>query len=348
MLNAMLTNPDMPVESIVAGLNGRQKVAILMLAAGREKSSKILKQLHEDEVRDISLAMSGLGLIRAQIVEAVCYEFSRNFEAAEGLIGNYETTETFLRKALPTELADKIIEEIRGPNHTSMWDKLVNIPEGVLANYLRNEYPQTSAVILSHLQPAYAARIFVLLPEDYATEVMTRILHMETVQQSVIDSVEATLRTEFMTSVGRSSGRNSYQLLADIFNNFDRNTEARLSEAMDHMNHDDMEKVKALMFTFEDIKRLQHEDLMKIIREIDMEKLPLALKGASQTVREMFLECMSKRAGKILIEEISALGPVRVRDADAAQMEIVITIKNMANAGEIDLGPSDNDDEMIM
>jgi flagellar motor switch protein FliG len=132
-----------------------------------------------------------------------------------------------------------------------------------------------------------------------------------------------------------------------VFNNFDRKTETRLMEAMDKKNHEDTEKVKALMFTFEDIKRLPHEALMRIVSEIDREKLPLALKGASETVRNMFLQCMSKRAGSILMEEISALGPVRVKDADTAQSEIVATIKNMANAGEIDLAENGNNDEII-
>ncbi|MFT8655630.1 MAG: flagellar motor switch protein FliG [Acetobacter papayae] len=328
-------------------LNGKQKAAVLMLAIGRDQAAKVLKLLHEDELRDISVAMSSLGVVRAEVVEAVCHEFTKNFESPEGLVGTYETTEDFLRKALPSEQVDKIMDEIRGPAGRTMWDKLGNVQETVLANYLRSEYPQTAAVILSRLQPAHAARILSLLPEDYATDVMMRVLHMETVQREVLDSVESTLRSEFISSLGRSAKRDSYELLAEVFNNFDRKTETRLMEAMDKRNHEDMEKVKALMFTFEDIKRLPHEALMRIVGEIDREKLPLALKGASETVRNMFLQCMSKRAGSILMEEISALGPVRVKDADTAQSEIVATIKNMANAGEIDLTESGGNDEII-
>ncbi|GAB6969133.1 flagellar motor switch protein FliG [Komagataeibacter kakiaceti JCM 25156] len=336
-----------PPPSVSAHLSGRQKAAILMLAVGRDRSAKLLKLLHEDEIRDISITMAGLGLVRADIVEAVCHEFTRNFESSDGLVGTYETTEEMLRKALPEEQVEKIMDEIRGPAGRTMWDKLGNVQETVLANYLRNEYPQTAAVILSRLQPAHAARIFALLPEDYATDVMMRVLHMETVQREVLDSVEATLRSEFISSLGRSSKRNSYELLAEVFNNFDRKTETRLMASMDKRNHEDMEKVKALMFTFEDIKRLPHVSLMRIVNEVNREKLPLALKGASETVRKMFLQCMSKRAGNILLEEIEALGPVRVKDADAAQTEIVATIKNMANAGEIDLAENGGNDEII-
>jgi flagellar motor switch protein FliG len=328
-------------------LSGKQKAAILMLAVGRDESVKILKFLQEDEIRDISIAMAGLGLVKAEAVEAVCHEFTRNFESSEGLVGTFETTEELLRKALPQDQVEKIMDEIRGPTGRTMWDKLANVQETVLANYLRSEYPQTAAVILSRLLPAHAARVLALLPEDYATDVMMRVLHMETVQKDVLDSVEATLRSEFISSLGRSAKRDSYELLAEVFNNFDRKTESRLMDSMDKRNHDDMEKVKALMFTFEDIKRLSHEYLMRIVGEIDRDKLPLALKGASETVRKMFLQCMSKRAGSILVEEIAALGPVRVRDADGAQMEIVATIKRMANAGVIDLTENGGNDELI-
>ncbi|MBB2203616.1 flagellar motor switch protein FliG [Gluconacetobacter takamatsuzukensis] len=338
---------DDPFGAPAVALTGKQKAAVLMLALGRDKAAKILRLLHEDEIRDISISMSTLGLVRAEAVESVCEEFSRNFESPEGLVGTYETTEEFLRRALPPDQVEKIMDEIRGPAGRTMWDKLGNVQETILANYLRSEYPQTAAVILSRLQPAHAARVLALLPEDYATDVMMRILHMETVQRDVLDSVEATLRSEFISTLGRSARRDSYELLAEVFNNFDRKTESRLMESMDKRNHDDMEKVKSLMFTFEDIKRLPRESLMRIVNQIDREKLPLALKGASDTERKLFLQCMTKRAGSILLEEISSLGPVRVKDVETAQAEIVATIKNMANAGEIDLTDSAGGDEII-
>ncbi|MFT9148611.1 MAG: flagellar motor switch protein FliG, partial [Acetobacter sp.] len=118
-------------------LNGRQKAAILMLAVGREQAAKILKLLHEDEIRDISIAMSNLGIVKADVVEQVCQEFAKNFESPEGLVGTYETTEEFLRKALPQDQVEKIMDEIRGPAGRTMWDKLGNVQETVLANYLR-------------------------------------------------------------------------------------------------------------------------------------------------------------------------------------------------------------------
>ncbi|GAB6853234.1 flagellar motor switch protein FliG [Asaia astilbis] len=328
-------------------LTGKQKAAVLFMTIGRERSVNMMQSLHEDEIRDISIAMAGLGVIKAEMVEAVCREFIENFETADGLVGTFETTEAFLRKTLGADQVEKIMDEIRGPAGRNMWDKLGNVQETILANYLRSEYPQTAAVIVSRLQPAHAARVLALLPEDYATDVMMRILHMETVQREVIESVEATLRSEFISSLGRSSKRDSYELLAEVFNNFDRKTESRFTELMEMQSSEDMEKVKALMFTFEDISRLSQESLMRVVNEIDREKLPVALKGASDSERKLFLQCMSKRAGNILLEEIASLGPVRVRDVEVAQAEIVMTIKNLVNSGEIDMNDASGGEEFI-
>ncbi|WP_332363339.1 MULTISPECIES: flagellar motor switch protein FliG [Asaia] len=328
-------------------LTGKQKAAVLFMTIGRERSASLMQALHEDEIREISSAMAGLGIIRAEMVESVCREFVENFESADGLVGTFETTEAFLRKTLNPEQVEKIMDEIRGPAGRNMWDKLGNVQESILANYLRSEYPQTAAVIVSRLQPAHAARVLALLPEDYATDVMMRILHMETVQREVIESVEATLRSEFISSLGRASKRDSYELLAEVFNNFDRKTETRFTELMDLESHEDMEKVKALMFTFEDINRLSQEALMRVVNEIDRDRLPIALKGASDSERKLFLQCMSKRAGNILLEEIASLGAVRVRDVEAAQAEIVLTIKNLVNSGEIDMNTAADGEEFI-
>lgn len=325
-------------------LTGAQKAGVLFLAIGPEKSAPIIKKLAPDEVGDISTAIGKLGLVNASTVEHVCEDFSNNFGTDSGVIGNYTTMADFLKKTLPANRVDQILEEIGGPTGKTMWDKLGNVQETVLANYLRNEYPQTTALIMTHLKPEPASRVLALLPEDYATDVMMRMLHIETVQPEVLSTVENTLRSEFVSSLGRSSKGDNYELLAEIFNNFDRSTEKRMISSLDERNHDDTEKVKSLMFTFEDIKRLTHADLMRIVTQIDREKLPLALKGASRTVRDMFLQCMSKRAGGILSEEIESLGPIRVKDADSAQQSIVNTIKDMAASGEVDLNESDNDE----
>ena len=203
-------------------LNGPQKAAILMLALGEEQCARLFGMMHEDEIKEISSAMAQLGSVRADVVERLCVEFADNIGGSGHLVGTYESTERLLSKVLPRDRAQQIMEEIRGPAGRTMWDKLGNVNEAVLANYLKNEYPQTVAVVLSKVRPEHAARVLALLPDAFAMEVVMRMLRMESVQKDVLDGVERTLRAEFMSNLARSSRRDAHEMMADIFNNLDR------------------------------------------------------------------------------------------------------------------------------
>ncbi|WP_244285196.1 flagellar motor switch protein FliG [Acetobacter persici] len=337
---------------ILGNLNGKQKAAILMLAIGREKSAPLFKSLHEDEVRDISAAMSELGPVKALTVEAVCEEFNRNFEISDGIIGNYETTEEILRKALPADVVERLMEDLRGPSGRSVWDKMSNMPEVTLSNYLRNEQPQIVAVILNNLPPVHVAKIISLFPQDFAIDVIYRMLHVTSVNKDVLDCLETTLRKELVSTFGRSSKRDSYAFVAEIYNNFDRKTESVLTEMLGERDQDDMEKVNKLKFTFDDIKRLTHPDMMRVVNAVNKDpegraKLALALKGVKPEIRDLFLACMAKRAGAMLLEEVANLGPVRMKDVEAAQFFVINIIKDLASEGEVDLAPGSSDDELV-
>ena len=158
-------------------------------------------------------------------------------------------------------------------------------------------------------------------------EVVMRMLRMESVQRDVLDGVERTLRAEFMSNLARSTRRDAHEMMADIFNNLDRQSETRFLAALEERNRDAAEKIKALMFTFDDLSRLTPPSMQILLRSVDKEKLPLALKGASEKLREMFFKCLSERAGKMLQEDIDALGPVKLRDVDEAQAAIVLAAK---------------------
>lgn len=327
-------------------LNGPQKAAILMLALGEEQCSHVFSLMHEDEIRDISAAMAQLGSVRSDVVERLCLDFVDSMGSAGNLFGSYESTELLLQKALPRERAAQIMEEIRGPAGRTMWDKLGNVNESVLANYLKNEYPQTVAVVLSKIKPEHAARVLALLPDSFAMEVVMRMLRMESVQKDVLDGVERTLRMEFMSNLARSTRRDAHELMADIFNNLDRQSESRFITALEKHNRDAAERIKSLMFTFEDLARLTPQSVQVLLRMIEKDKLPLAIKGGSERIKDLFLKNMSERAAKMLKDDIETLGPVRVRDVDEAQAEIVQLAKELAAQGQIDISAS-KDEELI-
>ena len=327
-------------------LSGAQKAAILMLALGEEQCARLFALMHEDEIKDVSAAMSQLGAVRAEVVERLCGDFVDNMGAAGNLVGSFESTERLLQKSLPRERATQIMEEIRGPAGRTMWDKLGNVNEAVLANYLKNEYPQTVAVVLSKVKSEHAARVLTLLPESFAMEVVMRMLRMESVQKDVLDGVERTLRAEFMSNLARSARRDAHELMADIFNNLDRQSETRFIAALEERNRDAAERIKALMFTFDDLQRLGQPAIQMLLREVEKDKLPVALKGASEKMRELFFASLSERAGKMLREEIEALGPVKLRQVDEAQAAIVLQAKELAAQGRIEIGES-KDEEVV-
>jgi flagellar motor switch protein FliG len=217
----------------------------------------------------------------------------------------------------------------------------------VLANYLKNEYPQTVAVVLSKIKPDHAARVLGLLPESFAMEVVMRMLRMEAVQKDVLDDVERTLRTEFMSNLARTNRRDAHEMMADIFNNLDRQTENKFLAALEERNRESAERIKALMFTFEDLGRLDPTAIQTLLRSVDKDKLAISLKGASESLRDLFFSNMSERAGKIMREEMSAMGPVRLKDVDESQMHMVQVAKDLAAKGEIIISEGKGDDELV-
>lgn len=329
------------------GLEGPQKAAILMLSIGEENAMKLFSMLDDDEIKELSQAMANLGKVDADMVERLFLEFSEGVSQTGSLTGSYESTERLLLRAMPKERVDTIMEEIRGPAGRTMWDKLGNVSEEVLATYLKNEYPQTVSVVLSKIRSDHAARVLELLPEDFALEVVMRMLRMEVVQKEVLEGVEKTLRTEFMSNLARTNRRDAHEMMAEIFNNLDRQNEDRFLSALESRNRDAAERIKALMFTFEDLKKLDPTAVQTLIRSIDKDKLSIALKGASEELRDLFFSNMSERAAKLLREDIESMGPVRLKDVDECQMYLVTTAKDLAAKGEIVIADNKGDDELI-
>jgi flagellar motor switch protein FliG len=327
-------------------MTGPQKAAALMLALGEEHAAALFARMHEDEIRDLSAAMASLGTVPAAAIEELCREFGENLGQAGTLIGSYESTERLLLKTLPKDRVAQIMEEIRGPAGRTMWDKLGNVNEAVLANYLKNEYPQTVAVVLTKVRSDHAARVLSLLPEGFAMEVIMRMLRMETVQKEALEGVERTLKAEFMSNLARSQRRDAHEMMAEIFNNLDRQAEGRILAALEERNRESAERIRGLMFTFEDLQRVDGAGLQAVLRAAEKDKLALALKGASEQLREMFMKNLTERAAKLLRDDIAGLGPVRLRDVDEAQAAIVLLAKDMAAQGQIQLADS-RDEEMV-
>src|ERR1700741_3248151 len=329
-----------------ARLTGPEKAAVVLLSLG-EEHAHVWQALDEEEIKEISQAMASLGNVHSTVVEDLLVEFVSGMSGAGAIMGSFEQTQKLLSAIMPPEKVDALMEEIRGPAGRTMWDKLGNVNESVLANYLKNEYPQTVAVVLSKIKPEHAARVLAALPEEFALEVVQRMLRMESVQKEILDKVEQTLRVEFMSNLARTQKRDAHEMMADIFNNFDRQTENRFLTSLEERSRDAAERIKALMFTFEDLGKLDPGSIQTLLRHVEKDKLALALKGAADSLRDIFFSTMTEGGRQILREDKEAMGPVRLKDVDEAQMRMVNIAKDLANKGEIMIAGGSAEDELV-
>ncbi|HEY9567302.1 MAG TPA: flagellar motor switch protein FliG [Thalassobaculum sp.] len=337
----------MRVREDYRSISGPEKAAILLMSLGEEQAAKLFGQMDDEEIKEISQVMASLGTVSSNIVERLFVEFAEQVSSTGSLVGSLDSTERLLTKVLGEDRVGEIMEEIRGPAGRTMWDKLANVNEQVLANYLKNEYPQTVAVILGKIQQGHAAKVLATLPENFAMEVVMRMLRMEAVNKEIEKDVERVLRTEFMSNLARTNRRDSHEMMAEIFNNLDRATESRFLSALEERNKDAAERIRSLMFTFEDLQRLDPAGVQTLLRAVDKDKLVIALKGSSEELRDLFFSNMSERAGKLMREDMQALGPIRLKDVEEAQQAMVQSAKDLADRGEIVIGGSGGDDQLV-
>ncbi|WBX83729.1 flagellar motor switch protein FliG [Sphingosinicella microcystinivorans] len=306
-----------------SGLTGIERAAALMLALGREHGGAIWAHLGNDEARVLSAAMARRGPVPAPLAEQLLTEFA-------GEVSNAAATDT----------AKPIAE--------TMWDTLGEVNEDALAAYLRDEHPQTVAVVLGRIGRDHAARVLSRLPDDFAMDVVLRMLRTGAVRQDVLEEVEQTLRAELLSNLSHITRRDAHEMMAEIFNHLDRSAEERFMLALEDRAFDAAERIRTLMFTFEDLARLDPASVQTLLRNVDKNRLAAALKGAGEALREFFFMSMSERAARILREDMELMGPIRLREAEEAQQAIVQVAKQLADAGEIVLADNrDGSEEFV-
>jgi flagellar motor switch protein FliG len=320
----------------------------VLLSISPANASKIFGLMDDEEIRELSQIMATLGPVPPELVERLLQEFSNELLGNSSFVGNPKTTEQLLSNALGEDRVRTIMEEVRGPAGRNTWDKLGNVNETTLAAYLRNEYPQTVALIVSKISPAHGAKVLSALPEELAFEVIYRMLTMEVVKKEVLDGVERTLRGEFISSLAKTQKHDVTQMVAEIYNSFDRVNGQKFMSLLEARDEPVADKVKRLMFKFEDLIKVDPRGIPLILKGVDKSVLTVALKGASQEVKDLFISTMSSRAAKLLVEEMEALGPVRMRDVDDAQNTIIQVTRDLINKGEVFLASENSQDEMIL
>jgi len=259
-------------------------------------------------------------------------------------MGNFDATERLLQQYLPPERVGNIMEEIRVRRPQYVGEALERARGGV-ANYLKNEYPQTVAVVLSKIGPEHAAACWRSCPRIGARRGQPHAAHGGGAEE-VLERVEQTLRTEFMSNLSQTRRRDAHEVMAEIFNNFDRQTETRFLTALEEDNRESAERIKTLMFTFDDLTKL---DAARRKPSCAMSKGQTRgrAQGAAEPVRQFFLSNMSTRAAKMLIDDMGAMGPVRLREVDDAQVLLVNLAKDLAAKGEIVISKTRGEEELV-
>jgi flagellar motor switch protein FliG len=328
-------------------MGGLQRAAALLLLLGETEGAPIWQMLEEEEVKKVSQAMVQLGSLESDIVEKLMIDFVARLSSGGGLSSNFERTEALLLKIFPQNQVSSIMAEIKGASGKRVWASLTQIDPEILASFLRNEYPQTVAVVLSKVRSDYAAKVLTILPEDFSIDVLNRMLCMETVQKEALRHIEETLRVEFVSTIAQTTRRDAHELMADVFNAFDRQTEGRFLAALDQANRGSAKKIRQLMFTFEDLLKLDPGSVQTLLRKTDTETLCKALKGANERVRSFFLSNMSTRAAKNITDEMSGLGPIRLKDVDESQAKMTELAKELAEKGEIMIAKASGEEELV-
>ncbi|MGC9143423.1 flagellar motor switch protein FliG [Hydrogenobaculum sp.] len=325
----------MPVDKLTKA----QKAAVLMMALPPEVSVEIMKELDESELQEIFVNMNTLQGITLQDVEEIAKEFLQDYQETTIVSPDTEQLLEFARKVLPPEKFAKIYEFVSSSTIIKSFQELEKVDIKILASLLAKEHPQTIAVVLSQLSPMRAADVLQYLPENIAVEVTKRLATLENISPEFLGELIENLAEEIrgIGLSGFSQKTNGLTLAAEVLNLLDKKITDKILNKIEQEDKYLAERIKDKMFVFEDIAKLSNRDIVEILKAVDKNTLMIALKGASDTIKEKFFSNMSQKAATIMKEDMEAMGPVRASDVEKAQKEIIAVIKKLADEGKIDL-----------
>lgn len=337
----------MPARS---GPSGREKAAILLVSLGAERSAQVLQHLREEDVEQLTLEIASLRKVSGEVRERVLEEFhqlvvAQNFIAQGGI----DYAKQLLEKALGSQRAVEILHRLTSTLQVRPFDSLRRTDPAQLLNFIQNEHPQTIALIMAYLHPDQAAVILSALPPERQADVARRIATMDRTAPDVIREVERVLERQLSSVMSQEySTAGGVESLVAVLNHVDRGTEKAIIEILEVQDPDLAEEIKKRMFVFEDIVLLDDRSVQRVLREVDLSKdLPLALKVASEEVKEKIFRNLSKRAQENLTENIEYLGPVRLRSVEEAQQKIVNVIRKLEEEGEVVIARGGGDELVV-
>ncbi|WP_219836657.1 flagellar motor switch protein FliG [Paenibacillus sp. R14(2021)] len=331
------------------GFSGRQKAAILLIALGPEVSAQIFKHLREEEIEQLTLEIANVRKVETLDKETILSEFHQICVAQEYISqGGITYAREILQKALGDQKAMEVIGRLTATLQVRPFDFARKAEASQILNFIQNENSQTIALVLSYLQAEQASQILSSLPQEKQAEVARRVALMDSTSPEVISHVERVLEQKLSATVTQDyTSAGGIESIVQILNGVDRGTERTILDALEIQDPELAEEIKKRMFVFEDIVNIDNRSIQRIIRDIENADLQLALKVASEEVREAIFRNMSKRMAETFKEEMEYMGPVRLRDVEEAQTRIVATIRRLEESGEIIIARGGGDDIIV-
>jgi flagellar motor switch protein FliG len=319
---------------------GPEKSAILLLSLGEDVAPLVFKFMNDQEIQRVSNYMSYIRNVDVEMVNQILHEFAEMAGSIGGMVaGGKEYVRKLLLKSLDPAKAEWIINNLSIPTLETGLEALRWLDAKTIARFLQGEHPQTVAVILAHLDAIQAGTVLTSLPSNLRAEVLLRIAKLERIPPGVIQELDKVLRNELRATGALETGQvGGIQSVAEILNNVDQASEREIMEQIEELNAGLAEEIRQLMFVFEDLITIDDRGMQQILKEVANEDMTLALKTASEELKEKILRNMSKRAADMLREELEVMGPVRVSDVERAQHKIIQTAKRLEGEGRLILG----------
>ncbi|MGO8798200.1 MAG: flagellar motor switch protein FliG [Roseiarcus sp.] len=336
----MAVNSTVRISTPTRNLKGSEKAAVLLLAMGKPVAGRLLKHFDPLELRKITLSAAELGAVQTPVLEALVEEFCAHFSNGVDLLGNAGEAEQLLTNAFPPEQVADILSDVLGSSQSSMWEKLVEIPEDVFAAYLLREHPQTAAFILSKVNTNFAARITSQLPRDVRNQVMRRMLALEPVDEAALRSVEGILQQDLLASAARLSSASPHSRLAEIINKLDPDQMEDVVQSLAATRPKEAEALRRMLFSFDDMLKLSAKARAIVFDKIPTERVVLALRGTEASFRDAVLSSLTSRARRLVESELDSGGDVPPREVAKARRMIADLVLEMAQRNEIELAPA--------
>lgn len=326
-------------------LKGPEKTAVLLLAMGDKSTSEVFKRMDRQEIAAVSKAIVEMETVPKEVVEDVLREFHHALVTGQEMIaGGQDAVKRLLMKNLDSETAKYIMDQLNLESGPAPFRELGNISPRLLAQILRNEHPQTLALILGHMPSERAADLLTNLPAGVRTEVLMRLARLEAVPEDMLMEVDKVLQSQLIAMGGKEGKKvGGVQSVAEILNAVDRATEEEVIAEIEEESAQMAEDIRNLMFVFEDVSSLDDRGIRELLKDISNEDLTMALRGSADDLKEKFFKNMSERAATMIREDLEIMGPTRLSDVEAAQQNIVKTVRRLEAEGRVMIGRGGGD-----